>query len=332
LKVLVKWTLTVVTGIAVLVLVLLVLAVADGILQQRSSAAYFEVQAPFAATDTTDLGLMPTELVESSGLAISRAHPGVIWSHNDSGDGPVVYQMDTTAVLTATYTVTPATAYDWESMDLGVCPEIAGSETPSDSSPEWCLYLADVGDNNRRRDMVTIYIVAEPDPATEATQLTTLAQIRLGYSGNSYDVEAFAVTPEGGLVVVTKGRAPEIRVFHVSPQDVVSAVENDEVVQLLEGPRLPIEPKWDVGRVTTGASMSPDGSTLAVRTYSEIYFYHWPIEGEPEAAAPACFVGGLEPQGEAVAFWTGGRIMTTSESPGARPGHLLALRCQGVEG
>ena len=152
LKVLVKWTLTVVAGIAVLVLVLLVLAMADGILQQRSSAAHFEVQAPFAATDTTDLGLMPTELVESSGLAISRAHPGVIWSHNDSGDGPVVYQMDTTAVVTATYTVTPATAYDWESMDLGVCPEIAGGETPSDSSPEWCLYLADVGDNDRRRD------------------------------------------------------------------------------------------------------------------------------------------------------------------------------------
>src|SRR5207237_2233098 len=27
-------------------------------------------------------------LVESSGVAVSRAHPGVLWTHNDSGDAP----------------------------------------------------------------------------------------------------------------------------------------------------------------------------------------------------------------------------------------------------
>ena len=38
-----------------------------------------------------ELAVLPDELSESSGLAVSRAQPGVLWSHNDSGDGPNVY-------------------------------------------------------------------------------------------------------------------------------------------------------------------------------------------------------------------------------------------------
>ena len=33
-------------------------------------------------------------LIESSGVAVSRAYPDVLWSHNDSGDGPYVYATD----------------------------------------------------------------------------------------------------------------------------------------------------------------------------------------------------------------------------------------------
>ena len=33
-------------------------------------------------------------ITESSGLAASKLHPGVYWTHNDSGDGPYVYAID----------------------------------------------------------------------------------------------------------------------------------------------------------------------------------------------------------------------------------------------
>src|SRR3989449_7418934 len=33
-------------------------------------------------------------LVESSGVAVSHAYPGVLWTHNDSGDGPYLYATD----------------------------------------------------------------------------------------------------------------------------------------------------------------------------------------------------------------------------------------------
>ena len=35
-----------------------------------------------------------SRITESSGLAASRAHPGIYWTHNDSDDGPYVYAVD----------------------------------------------------------------------------------------------------------------------------------------------------------------------------------------------------------------------------------------------
>ena len=33
-------------------------------------------------------------VVESSGVAVSRTYPDVLWTHNDSGDGPYLYATD----------------------------------------------------------------------------------------------------------------------------------------------------------------------------------------------------------------------------------------------
>ena len=33
-------------------------------------------------------------ITESSGLAASRQHPGIYWTHNDSDDGPYLYAVD----------------------------------------------------------------------------------------------------------------------------------------------------------------------------------------------------------------------------------------------
>ena len=38
--------------------------------------------------------VMIPDLAESSGLAISRRNPGVLWSHNDSGNAAVLFALD----------------------------------------------------------------------------------------------------------------------------------------------------------------------------------------------------------------------------------------------
>ena len=60
---------------------------------QRELDVHFENGKAYAARVLEEIGEVPDELTESSGLAVSRTQPGVLWSHNDSGDGPNLYAM-----------------------------------------------------------------------------------------------------------------------------------------------------------------------------------------------------------------------------------------------
>ena len=102
-------------------------------------------------------------LVESSGVAVSRAYPGVLWTHNDSGDGPYLYATDLRGTDRGALLVPGAQAIDWEDMSLGPCPVAFRLQ------PRACVYLADSGDNMEFRPFVTIYAVPEPPPPERAS-------------------------------------------------------------------------------------------------------------------------------------------------------------------
>ena len=51
---------------------------------------------------------------ESSGLVASRTTPGAYWTHNDSGDGPFIYAIDTRGDSLGTFRVIGAQARDWD--------------------------------------------------------------------------------------------------------------------------------------------------------------------------------------------------------------------------
>jgi hypothetical protein len=42
---------------------------------------------------------MLPEIPEASGLAVSRRDPGLLWSHNDSGNAAVLFALDTAGTL-----------------------------------------------------------------------------------------------------------------------------------------------------------------------------------------------------------------------------------------
>ena len=266
----------------------------------------------------TDWGALPSALRESSGLAVSRAHPGIFWSNNDSGDEPRVYALDSTAALLGTWDVDGASATDWEALDLGPCPG-------RDSGLQ-CLYAADVGDNGLERDTVSIWIVPEPDPDDPSRRVAALGQIRLSYPDGRHDTEAVAVTSRGDVVLVTKGRTPEIRLYMIPGGDALEALSDGRALVLASGTLLPIAPDWAAGRTITGGGFDPAGAVLALRTYTEVYFYQWPLDGAPTEAAESCFVGGLQRLGEAIAFLDAERILLSSESLGVA-GHLLVIEC-----
>lgn len=60
---------------------------------------------------------------EASGLAASRVHPGILYTHNDHGDGPHIYVIDSgTGHRVSTITINNAHNSDWEDIAYGVCP------------------------------------------------------------------------------------------------------------------------------------------------------------------------------------------------------------------
>jgi len=293
--------------------------------ESRARAAYFERGRAYMPRVLEELGPLPPDLREASGLAVSRTQPGVLWANNDSGDAPVLYAIDEKGTLLAKVAVLDATAVDWE--------DIAGGPCPEDGAATRCLYIADTGNNNRSRDVLTIFIVAEPSisGADPARPISVKARsVRFRYPTEPEDTEALAVLPNGDVTIVTKGRTPTIGFFGLSSADIVTAVMSGEILTAASQGDTGLSPDQGLGRWVTAAAMSPDGMTLAVRTYSEIFFYalentaqghRWRDLHKP------CFLGEVEPQGEAMDYLDENTLIIGSETSQGRRGVLHRVQC-----
>ena len=317
----------------------------DHLLEAYARDRFLRGGASAGPIRVTDMGPLPPELRESSGLAASRAHPGVFWSHNDSGDGPRLYAIDTTAALLGVVEVEGARAVDWEALGMGPCPAVvqpgavdaqpgaadaqAGS-ADAQARPRWCLYVADTGNNARGRRTVGVHVVPEPDPRSGAESAQALGTVRFTYPDGPEDAEAVAVTSEGDLVVVTKWGAPHVVLHRILAVDVRRAIAEGDTLRLTPGRELPISSDFMLGGVVTGAALDHDDTILAVRTYTQVHFFEWPLADTVVDAAPACFLGGLQVQGEAVELLSDGHALLSTESPGGTAGRLLAVACAGV--
>jgi hypothetical protein len=62
------------------------------------------------------------EIVEASGLAVSRSNPGMIWVHNDSGHPNWLYVVGENAEDFGTFVIRGAFSRDWEDMAAGPGP------------------------------------------------------------------------------------------------------------------------------------------------------------------------------------------------------------------
>ena len=137
---------------------------------------------------------LPGEVRESSGVAASREHSGVLWTHNDSGGEPEVHAVDPTGRLLGRVRLTGAENKDWEDIALGPCP-----------SGE-CLYIADIGDNRGSRKDVEIYRIPEPD--LNAPAGPRAERFRVRYPDGPRDAEALFLLPSGELFVISKESTP----------------------------------------------------------------------------------------------------------------------------
>lgn len=240
----------------------------------------------------------------------------MLWSLNDSGE-PVIFALSATGAVRDRVRVTGARVEDWEDLAAGPCPSGA------------CLYVADIGDNGARRRAITIYRVPEPSP--RATRTAPAAAMRATYPDGPRDAEALVVLPDGAMLVVTKGDGGPVALYRFpGPFRAGATVVLERVAELV--PATGRGRNRRVGRAQriTGASASPDGRWIVLRTGRSVVFHEARAfaAGRFPAAARLDLASAREPQGEGVALGANGALWLAGEGgERARPGTLARASC-----
>lgn len=258
-------------------------------------------------------------LAESSALVASRRHPGVLWSLGDSGNPPDLFATDTTGADLGRVRVRDAINRDWEDLSLGPCND--GGD---------CLYIADTGDNAEQRPDATLYRLREPTPpgrGARASSEGAVERLRFTYPDGPHDVEALYVDAAGDSWLVSKGRSGGIRLY-VLRQGAWKA--RQPVRAELVGP-VPLPAGTGILDLVTGASLSPDGSRVAVRTYEDVYVL--PRDGAGRLGVTEglrCDIRrlfGEQPQGEGITWLPDGGMAVSTENRWSSPASVALLRC-----
>ncbi len=133
-------------------------------------------------------------IIESSGLAASVVHPGVVWTHNDSGNPARLFAVDQAGATVATLDVEGALNVDWEAVAMGRGPD--GSAA---------LFVADTGANLSLRPQPSVYVVAEPSELASGS--VPAERFPVSYAdGRLPDVETILVDPVTNQVFLVEKR------------------------------------------------------------------------------------------------------------------------------
>jgi hypothetical protein len=257
--------------------------------------------------------IQSSEITESSGLTLSRCQDSVLWTHNDSGDGPYVFAMDRTGTHLGTWNVTNARNLDWE-----------GIAAYKDATGKCFIYIGEIGNSkDGERLEHTIYRFAEPtveEPQRGTSRETAIAtepaiELRFSYPDRRRNAEVLVVDPtSGSIYVVTKEKSEPAAVYKLNPEfggQKQIAVKIGEVTV----PAIPFG-------MLTGGDVSPDGKRLILCDYFAAYEFKKP-DGSNSfddiwKQKPVVIELGKRKQGEAVAYsLDGSSIIATSEGKNA---------------
>lgn len=242
-------------------------------------------------------------LTELSGMVASRAHPGVLYAHADSSAGAIFYGMTVAGASLGTFTLTGATATDWEDISVGPGPT-AGS----------FVYVGDIGDNAARtgsgtaRTEIQVYLVPEPDvdvaASVGAQTLSTWQRLRFTYPDKAHDAETLMVDPvTGDMLIVTKETSGASKVFRAAGS---TPADTPTVLELVT--TLSIGSSGAQSALVTAGDISPSGDSVILRSYTAIWLW---CRGSTWAstfgAAPTELPSASEPQSEGLTFSSDGK-------------------------
>jgi hypothetical protein len=185
------------------------------------------------------------------------------------------------------------------------------------TGPDGTLWLADTGGNRLVRPVVHL---------VGLTTDKTVVRVALRLPRTGLDIEAAVVTPGFELVLLTKTAGGVAEVL-TAP---LPTLPTTEPTPLRERGRLDLETVPDVpsgaGLAITGAALSPDGSHLALRTYTDVYELDTVGDTVVDALTtrtPRWVARVPQPQGEAISYGPPGSDRLSLLSEGLRSSVLV---------
>lgn len=286
------------------------------------------------------MGELPADLPEGSGLGVSRLHPGIYYSMNDSPTSDIrVTAFNEKGSLVASLKLENVHSKqgfgkggqgDVESWATGPC-------NPGEDSN--CIFIGDTGHNCARpsekctyhRKLYSIMRFSEPKKLPAAGGEASLVGERFWfrYPDGQHDAEAMFLTPQGTIYIVTKEDRGNSQIFIVPELRLGSTVEAVQVGT--------ISPPYGE-LLFTAASYKKSGNWhgISLRTYSNIFYYPIaPGQAVEDAlkAEPCDLPAGKLVQAEGVGWTTDGSgyITITEAGDGAAPGTrgpILKVECK----
>lgn len=251
------------------------------------------------------------DITESSGLAASRCQQGVYWTHNDSGDDPLIYAIDRSGSHLGTWRVAGAENIDWE--------DIATQEV----GDKCFLYIGEIGDNKMKRPEHRIYRIEEPlagpdlKSSSRREPLMTAPSVWLEfrYPDENQDAETLLIHPAtGDIYVITKRVSGPAGVYLIKNHFGRSGQTARRIGEL----SVPAVPNGFL----TGGDISPDGRRMLICDYTQAYEYELPAGNDDWTTifrqTPLAIALGKRRYGEAITYdWDGRSIIATSEGTAA---------------
>ncbi|MFI6518569.1 hypothetical protein ACIBF1_23640 [Spirillospora sp. NPDC050679] len=237
-------------------------------------------------------------ITESSGLAVSRRHPGVLYTHNDSGGVAQVFALGPDGSTRAVLTLAGASARDWEGMAVG-----------RDERGRPAIYVADIGDNmGGAWPYVTVYRI--PEPSRLASQTIRATAFRLKYEDGPRNAETVMINPRTNRLYVAS------KLF--------SGAVYEAPATLRTGGFNKLRKVADAPAIATDGAYAPDGRSLVIRTYFGARTYAVEPDGSPGKSLSSVGLPRQE-QGESITYSADGKSLLAGSEGQGQPIHRVPL-------
>ncbi|WP_160713595.1 hypothetical protein [Chitinophaga solisilvae] len=240
------------------------------------------------------------KLTEASGIASSSTLPGCYWTHNDSGNKPEVFLLDSKARIISTCHLQDVSNRDWEDIAEGIGP----------AKNKHYVYVGDIGDNKAKRKHIRIYRFEEPAVLPGKSVSVRPDILTLEFPNGPRDAESLMIDPIGKKIYLLSKREKHISLYKTDNL-LFRDGDNATLQQLITLPYT-----W-----VTAGDISKDGHHIVIKTLTSIYYWHRSNDEtvEQAMARPATELPYTpEPQGEGITISTDNQgYITISEGEDA---------------